>query len=435
MKNNLLAVFTAFTLGLMGQGNSPFSVNGPGDIFGSNYNSNFSLAGIGASTRYHNQINPLNPASYSAIRYTIGEVGVFSSTNQFQLNGVSDTKNHTDLSGFALGFPLAKNWGMAMGINPYSKKNYSYFIEDQLSDLSDVQYLYEGNGSLANVFLGTGYSYKGVSLGVNGTFLFGTLNDVSKVKYENQDYQNVRFQNFTNIKGFNWNTGIQYETQLNEDLYLTFGATYTIESTYTTSNYIKSNYFIVADVENANNEFVSQEVHESENITNTENAPSEGDITLPQNIQSGITIGKKDYWSVSAELAFSEWEKFALNSDENVLKNSRKIIIGGSIIPNSQALGRINYWKSIQYNLGLKYGLSEVAFNNEQLPEYGINLGFNLPLKKFKFETETFASMINVGIGYMHRGNGSTSSLNEDYINLNLSITLNDKWFVKRKLD
>ena len=43
MKNNLIAVFTVFTIGLMAQGNSPFSINGPGDVFGTNFNNNLQI--------------------------------------------------------------------------------------------------------------------------------------------------------------------------------------------------------------------------------------------------------------------------------------------------------------------------------------------------------------------------------------------------------
>ena len=435
MKNKLIAVLTLITLGVMGQGNSPFSIHGPGDLFGSNFNNNFSLAGIGASTSYSNQVNPLNPASYSDIKFTIGEVGVFSSTNKYELNGVSDTKNHTNLSGFALGFPLKNNWGMAFGITPYSKQNYSYYVADQLPDFSNVKYVYEGNGGVSNVFLGTGYKYKGISLGINGTFMFGRLEQVSKVKYSSDDFKSVRFQNYSNLKGFGFNSGIQYETALNEELFMQIGANLTLQSDLKTSNYQKSNYFTVNEVLNTNNEEITAEFHETTTITNTENVPTKGTITLPHNTQVGVTFGEKDYWTLSAEFAFSEWEEFALNNDNNELKNSNKFMLGGSIIPNIQALGKGNYWKSIKYNLGLKYGLSEVVYNSTQLPEYGINVGVSLPLRKFKYETETFGSMINLSLGYLHRGNGSASTINEDYLNINLSITLNDKWFIKRKFN
>lgn len=436
MRNKILALLTVISSGILAQGNSPFSVHGPGDIFGSNFTTNYAQSGIGASTSYSNQINAINPASYSDIKFTVGEVGVISSTNSYQLNGSTDVSNHTNLSGFAFGFPLAKNLGMAFGISPYSKQNYSYFIEDQLPDLSAVKYVYEGNGGLNKVFLGTGYKVKGLSIGVNGQFMFGRLERTSKVFYDAADYGSIRFRNFTNVRGFSWNTGIQYEFDLNEELFAKIGGTYQIQANYNTESYEKSNYFYVTDTIDTNDEVAEDaEFNLSTFITDTENAPTEGSITLPQSIQSGITIGKKDNWTLSAEVALTSWENFVWGGEVTQMKNSQKYMLGGTYIPNIQALGKENYWKSIQYNWGMKYGMSQVVMNNEQLPEYGITLGLSLPLKKFKYETEKFGSMLNLSMGYMHRGNGSATSINEDYVTLNVSVTLNDKWFIKRKFN
>lgn len=435
MKNKIFIALTCLTTVILGQGNSPFSQFGPGSTFGSHFNSNFSLAGIGASTASANQINGLNPASYSKIKFTTGEVGLFSSNNWYTLNGITDSKNHTSLSKFGMAFPLMKDWGFGFGLQPYSKLNYSFSVNDVLQDLSTVDYIYEGSGGLNTAFLGTGYSYKGFSLGVNGEFVFGRLNNITKVKYANSEFNSVRFQNFNNVAAFNWNTGVQYDFEVNEDVFGKFGATYQIESAMNTSAYTKANYFVVDQTTNTNNEEVEGEFHNSELIIDTENAPSEGTLVLPQRIQAGITIGKADAWTLSAEYSLQEWSKFSLNGQENTLVNEHFFMLGGSIIPNSQALGKENYWKSIEYNFGLKYGMSKIIYNDNQLPEYGINLGCRLPLKKFKYETEKFGSYINFSIGYLHRGNGSSSSINEDYLNLNIGVTLNDKWFIKRKFN
>ena len=147
---------------------------------------------------------------------------------------------------------------------------------------------------------------------------------VSKVKYSNDEFNSVRFQNFSNLKGFGYNSGIQYETNLNEDLFIKIGGSLKLQSKLKTSNYERSNYFTTTKVLNSNNEEVSAEIHETTTITDTENASIKGNITLPKNIQFGFTIGKKNYWTLSAEFAFSEWEKFALNSYDNELKNSNK---------------------------------------------------------------------------------------------------------------
>jgi hypothetical protein len=57
-----------------------------------------------------------------------------------------------------------------------------------------------------------------------------------------------------------------------------------------------------------------------------------------------------------------------------------------------------------------------------------------MPLKKFKYQTETFGSSIYLSFGYLHRGN-SNINIQEDFLNINASVVFNDKWFVKRKFN
>jgi len=77
-------------------------------------------------------------------------------------------------------------------------------------------------------------------------------------------------------------------------------------------------------------------------------------------------------------------------------------------------------------------GNSGYFLNNSELQEFGINFAFGLPMKKFKYQTETFGSKVFLGFGYLNRSN-SDEGLYENYLNINASIILNDKWFIKRK--
>ena len=72
------------------------------------------------------------------------------------------------------------------------------------------------------------------------------------------------------------------------------------------------------------------------------------------------------------------------------------------------------------------------SFNGEELSEFGINFGLGMPLKKFKYQTENFGSSVFLSFGYLNRSN-SNLGLNENYLNINASVILNDKWFIKRK--
>ena len=124
--------------------------------------------------------------------------------------------------------------------------------------------------------------------------------------------------------------------------------------------------------------------------------------------------------------------EFLLNGVSSNFNEANTIMLGGSIIPNKKALGRSNYWKTTTYNFGLQLGNSGIEMKNEELNEFGINFGFGFPLKKFKYQTETFGSSIFLSFGYLNRFNENLG-VSENYLNINASVVLNDKWFIKRK--
>lgn len=415
------------------QGNSPFSQFGPGDFFESTFQSNFSRAGLGASITSGNSINPLNPASYSNLTLTTGETGIYSSTNFISNESESDVINNTNLSSFGLGFPLGENIGMAFGLSPYSKQNYSFIFNETLSDNSEVEYKYAGDGSISKLFLGIGASKNRLSFGVNGQYYYGRLNDVTSVKYVSSEYKNIRFQNYNNVKGFSITSGLQYNVNFNAQNFLQIGGTYEIGNSLNTSNYILANYFEETQFQNEDGELVTIESHDYDNYAiDTRDSPDKGTITLPSTLQAGFSLGKYDKWENSFEYKYRSLSNYSLNGSQSNLVNAHTFIAGASIIPNKKALGRSNYWKTISYNLGVKAGNSGYSYDGKELSEFGINFGIGLPLKKFKYQTENFGSSVFLSFGYLNRSN-SNLGLNENYLNINASVVLNDKWFIKRK--
>lgn len=434
MKYSLLScLLIVLSSTVMAQGNSPFSQFGPGDYYNSNFQSNFSKAGIGASNTSGNTLNPTNPASYSQLTLTTGETGIYSSLNFLNSSNGSDLFTNTNLSSFGLGFPLSDKWGMALGLTPYTKQNYSFSFEDQLQDNSNVEYLYSGDGGLSKLFLGIGGEKNDFSFGLNGQYVFGRLNDISKVKYSSSDYKSIRFQNYNNVSGFSLNAGLQYSIKFNAQNYVKLGGTYELGGNLNTSSYTTANYFTVGNATTSNNKIVEAEFHETTDLViDTRETPTDGSISLPSNFQTGISIGKFDNWEASLEYRNRNLSGYELNGVKPTFNNSNSIIAGGTIIPNQKALGRSNYWKTMSYNLGMIAGNTGIISQGEELTEFGINFGFGMPLKKFKYQTETFGSSIYLSFGYLNRAN-SALDVSENYLNINASIVLNDKWFIKRK--
>ena len=436
MKYSILSIlFVLISATAFSQGNSPFSKFGPGDFYSSNFQSNFSRGGIGASSYSGNTLNPINPATYSQLTLTTGECGIYSTTNFVNHNNESSFFSYANLSSFGLGLPLKKGMGLAFGLAPYSKQNYEHSYSDTLSDSSPVEYIYSGDGGLSKVFIGYGLEIKGLSFGFNGHYIFGRLNSTKKVKHPTDNpsiYNSLRIRNFSNVGGFGFNTGIQLNIDLADKQYLKLGGAFELGKEYSTLNYTMGNYFNEQPHLSKPEKLGDVEVHLTDNIIDTRETPFEGKIVLPSQIQFGISAGEYEKWEMSIEFRHNDLSTFQLNNETSNLGNKNAFIFGSRIVPNSKALGKSNYWKTITYSLGGFIGNSGYFVNNSELQEVGINFAFGLPMKKFKYQTETFGSLVFLGFGYFNRSN-SNEGLYENYLNINASIILNDKWFIKRK--
>ena len=62
------------------------------------------------------------------------------------------------------------------------------------------------------------------------------------------------------------------------------------------------------------------------------------------------------------------------------------------------------------------------------LKDYKISLGLGMPIPKNK-------SQLNFGVQFGHRGSNEGVLIDERYINFIFSMTFNDKWFKKRKIE
>ena len=435
MKHSVLLILFVFLYAKgFSQGNSPFSQFGPGDFYSSNFQTNFSRGGIGASSYSGNKLNPINPASYSQITLTTGESGIYSSTNFVTHGDKKSFFSVANLSSFGLGIPLKKGMGIAFGLAPYSKQNYEYSFSEIQSDNNPVEYVYSGDGGLSKIFIGYGLKLKGLSLGFNGNYIFGRLNEIHKVKYPTEDlliFNSLRIINYSNVNGFGFNTGLQYRIELPNENYFQTGGSFELGNKRSTINYKVGNYFN-EQTHATNPDLGDVEIHRTENIIDTRDNPFNGEIILPSQIQLGISLGKYEKWETSLEFRQNNLSNFSINNEASNLRNRNTVIFGSRIVPNSKALGKSNYWKTITYNFGGFFGNSGYHINNNELKEFGINFALGFPMKKFKYQTETFGSKIFLGFGYSSRSNYA-EEFYENYLNINASIILNDKWFIKRK--
>jgi hypothetical protein len=115
-------------------------------------------------------------------------------------------------------------------------------------------------------------------------------------------------------------------------------------------------------------------------------------------------------------------------SDVNntTFENAVKYSFGGYYVPNYTSFS--NYFKKVTYRAGFRYENTGLVIRNESIKDYAYTLGFGLPMGG------TFSNL-NVGFEFGKRGTAKANLVQENYTNVIISLSLNDKWFVKRKYD
>jgi len=388
---------------------------------------------MGGLSIYNDSIhlNLLNPAGYTGnniksfnnesrpVKFAIG--GSYSSLNLKSDSG-SEKANSTTFDYLALSVPMGK-FGFGFGLLPYTSVGYKL---ESRNDNDDVSNRYRGEGGVNKAFAGLAYQInEKLSVGVEASYNFGNVKN-SSVAYLYDDEGNLvqyqsRENNRSDLSGLNFNIGLSYKTMINDKLELSSGLTYAPGSNLTSNNTRSFSTIIINEI--SGQEFVVNTIDadlEDQNLKTT-------DLSLPSRVSFGAGIGEPRKWFLGAEYTYQNTSKFSnpiFSIDNATFVNASTIALGGFYIPDYNSFS--NYWKRVTYRGGLHYENTGLEINNETINEFGMSFGVGLPVGGL-------FSNANLGLEFGKRGTTNQNLIQENFINLQISLSLNDRWFQKRK--
>jgi len=408
---------------------SPYSFYGIGTLKFKGTVVNKSMGGLSIYTDSIHA-NLRNPAGYVGpnlksfdnesrpVKFAVG--GSYSSLN-LKANSGSDKTSTTTFDYLALSFPVGK-FGVGFGLLPYTSVGYK--LESTENDL--IANRYSGKGGLNKTFLGVGYQIaKGLSIGIDASYNFGNVqNSVIEFVYDEENnpvqYQ-TRENNRSDLSGLSFNFGLSYKTMLNEKLELTSGFTYAPESTLTSNNTRSYSTIIISSI--SGREYEVNTIDADLGAFNLKRT----DLTMPSRLSFGAGLGRPRKWFLGAEYTFQNTKKFSnpiFSVDNTTFVNASGIALGGFFVPDYNSLSK--YWKRATYRAGLHFDNTGLEINNETIREFGISFGVGLPVG-------AVFSNANLGLEIGKRGTTNQNLIEENFFNLNISLSLNDRWFQKLK--
>ena len=420
----IFLLFISITVTAQRTNSSPYSFFGIGQQYSSQTVEQASMGGIGIAFNDMYHLNFLNPAANAALRLATYSIGV--NTNDLTIKDFSGSQKSTSstLSYINIGFPVGKNAGVSFGLKPNTSVGYSL-----LNAVNDIN----GNAIEATRFYGSGgtnkiYGAYGISIsnsfkvGLEAEYVFGkTENNILSQRLNTQF--GTKNNEVTTIRGTGIKLGVQYQKELKNKLKLNLGASFKLENSLTTTG--NENLYSLA-IASSTLEIPKDTLY---------SASVNGEIVNPMKTGLGVGLGKDNKWYVGLNYEFQD----ALNLQGSILtsssykyNNSSKVAIGGFYLPKDNSIS--SYWQRVIYRAGFRYENTGLMVNGTgtigdftEITDFGISFGLGLPLKDL--------SNLNLGVEYGQKGSTANNLIQENYFNFKLSLSLNDIWFRKKRID
>lgn len=432
---------------------SPYSRFGMGQTFFPGFADQQAMGQTGIAMRDPLNMYLVNPASYSALNKTNFKFGAQSYFGTIAQGDQSLKTNGAALNYLALGFQINKNktWGLVFGAAPYSSLGYNIVYEH--NDTSKTAYtdVLSGNGSITRYFIGTGKSFGNkFSVGVQASFLHGQTNISRAIQYSpTLAQQNYRESSTDYIHGFQYEAGAQYWTRqlrVKESSYYDsvaqknvvrkdssylkhqFGATYSLSTKINNDRTFYARTYALS----GSNEFVLDTILLDES--------QRGKTTLPSTLGFGYVLAEgTGKWRLALDYRMQRWSEFSSPFEVQNLQDAWQGSVGFAFRPSTDFFNeKVFFLAKTEYRFGARYGKTYMNFNNTDITDLGISFGMGIPLRtrtvNEEFKYETVFSSLDIAVEYFQRGTLTNNLIQENYWRFVIGVSLNDKWFNKRKI-
>lgn len=412
-------MFTQLALFAQNNTNSPYTRYGYGELANRSFGAGRAMGGLGFGLKSSRQINPMNPASYSAVDSMtfLFDFGISGQMSWYD-DGTNKQKNKNgNVEYIAMQFPITKRLAVSAGVLPYSYVGYDFSHVDRIAGETSLN-TFSGKGGLNDIYLGLSMDVwkKRLSVGLNAGYLFGTVTHSSKLTFPSstsalpiEKKQEIR------VNDLKLDFGVQYTHPLSKTEHVVAGLAFSPSNKLNTKVY---NTFREGD------EYTQNAITTIDTLTNSA-------FDLPASYGLGLSYVKQNKLTVGVDVLYEEWKKAYFEDEKGLFDNHYRVAGGVEYIPGYMER---SFLKRVRYRAGIHYGNSyQLVSTNEAggaksgYNDYGASIGFGLPLIDNR-------SFLNLSFEYMRVKPKVSSMVDEQYFRVTVNYTFNEQWFFKFKL-
>lgn len=397
---------------------SPYSVFGIGQVVDKTMSVRLKgMGGLANAMHGVGLVNAGNPASYARIDSLafLFDAGFYFKSSNFRTSNLSEQSANASFDHAFMAFGLAPWWKMAIGVQPYSTQGYNMIVNSTAPGVGSYTTAFQGSGGLNQVVIGNAFRLgKHFSIGANANYVFGDTESLTTLYFPDSLYMiSTRRGVDLMVSSFKFDYGLLYTTQIGKDYRLSVGVTYDqrIKLRGKQTLFFRT---IAGDIETGT-EYLIDTI-----VDTTFNAK----LTMPQGFGLGFVFQKNNRWSVGADFDWTQWSGFAREGANDALNDAWRVTVGGEYTPVYSSIS--NYFKKITYRAGGYYERTCLNVKGHALNKMGVAFGASMPLPKT-------LSKVNVALEVGRCGTKVDGLIQEDFLKLDVSVSLFEHWFMKRK--
>lgn len=421
----IVSMAIALTTSAQSGTNSPYSQYGLGVLSDQTSGFNRGMNGLGLGFRQGNQVNFINPASYSSIDSLtfIFDAGVSGQITNFNENGVKKNAKNADFEYVVAGFRLRKHVGVSFGILPFTNVGYSFSSTGTLNEDRTVIYsnTYSGDGGVHQAYLGMGWEpVRNFSIGANFAYLWGNYERKVTNAYSETTAKTLDKVYNLSVNDYRLDFGAQYSLKLNKKDMVTVGATFS------------PGHRMSADPECLIISSVSS-------LKDTTAYSVKDGVELPTMISAGFVFDHNNQLKLGVDYSLQKWGStsfpvYGVENNAPVYKLSpdyfmdrHKITLGGEYCKGGMMR---RFLDRIHYRAGVSYATPYVKINGMDGPkELSVSAGFGIPIMN-GYNNRSF---LNISGQWVHQG--GKGMITENTFRINIGMTFNERWFKKWQVD
>lgn len=393
-------------------------------------------------------VNLDQPASLTSLGrgVSIFEGGMSGMVKDYKSNSLADRGINAGYSMVALAFPIVKKyWSTALHLRPITNMGYSLLDSAEFDAEGKTYYTYKGNGGISSV--GTTHSFqlhRNIAFGAELRYLFGKTNTFAETTFPDQlgQIRGSRISTTNQVKGFDAKFGVTIQhcfkkhkvtvsdTALRkqrkptsvDSLHLKFGFTYKPSLAVSgSSSLLAESFFGLGNL----NTIVDTAYYR--NI-------SSGTVVMPEQFGGGFSIANSSgKWMLHVSGLYTDWAGFRLFDAVDSVRSSYTASAGFQWIPSVTA--KRGTFKKASYRFGGYYSDGFLQFDGNSVQEFGLTLGVGIPFDIPTYYRKPARSSVNIALTFGQRGNVIDNPLQERFVRLAISFSLNDRWFVRTRFE